>query len=105
MAGRCYTPDVLEALLKFCQKHQIHVISDEVYGLSVWDNRAAPEAPPFTSLLSINLANLIDPRLVHVLWGMSKVCGMFLAWQWNIQVANCERLRTLELMVFALVSS
>ncbi|PWY65058.1 PLP-dependent transferase [Aspergillus eucalypticola CBS 122712] len=73
--GRCFAPEVLKAFLAFCQKHQIHIISDEVYALSVWHNRTAPDAPTFTSLLSIDLTGIIDPGLVHVLWGMSKDFG------------------------------
>lgn len=60
--------------MRFCQKHEIHLVSDEIYALSVWDNPDAPDAPGFTSVLSIKTAGLIDASLVHVLWGMSKVC-------------------------------
>lgn len=59
--------------MRFCQKHGLHLISDEIYALSVWDNPDAPDAPGFTSVLSIKNDGLIDPSLVHVLWGMSKV--------------------------------
>lgn len=75
--GRCYTREVLEAYMRLCQKHNVHLISDEIYALSVWNNPDAPNAPGFTSVLSIDTASLIDPSLVHVLWGMSKVCDMF----------------------------
>ena len=61
--------------MKLCQKYRIHLISDEIYALSVWKNDDAPNAEPFTSVLSINLAGIIDPELVHVVWGMSKVGG------------------------------
>ena len=59
--------------MKLCQKYQIHLVSDEIYGLSVWENKDAPKAVPFTSVLSIDPAGIIDPSLVHVIWGMSKV--------------------------------
>lgn len=49
------------------------MISDEIYGLSVWDNPVLPDAPSFHSLLSFDLSGIIDSSLVHVLWGMSKV--------------------------------
>jgi uncharacterized tellurite resistance protein B-like protein len=58
--------------MKFCQQYQIHLISDEIYALSIWDNPEYPDAPKFTSVLSIDLTDIIDPKLVHVLWGMSK---------------------------------
>lgn len=59
--------------MRFCQKHRLHLISDEIYALSVWHNADYPDAPGFTSVLSIDTEGLIDPSLVHVMWGMSKV--------------------------------
>lgn len=59
--------------LKLCQKHQIHLISDEIYALSIWENEDDPKATPFTSVLGLDFAGIIDPNLIHVLWGVSKV--------------------------------
>lgn len=59
--------------MKFCQRHKIHLISDEIYALSVWQNPEAPNAVTFTSILSIDPTGIIDPGFIHVLWGMSKV--------------------------------
>lgn len=59
--------------MKLCQKHKVHLISDEIYALSIWDNPDARDAPKFTSALSIDTTGVIDPFRVHVLWGMSKV--------------------------------
>ncbi|CZR48717.1 uncharacterized protein FPRO_03962 [Fusarium proliferatum ET1] len=73
--GRCYTLEVLEAYMQFCQKHNLHLISDEVYALSVWKNPEAPGAPEFTSALAVNPDGLIDRDLLHVLWGMGKDFG------------------------------
>ncbi|KAK2755777.1 putative secondary metabolism biosynthetic enzyme [Arachnomyces sp. PD_36] len=73
--GRCYPRDVLIELMKLCQKYHIHLISDEIYALSVFENSEAPDAPRFVSVLSIDTTDLIDPHLVHVLWGMSKDFG------------------------------
>ncbi|QGI78614.1 hypothetical protein CEK25_005343 [Fusarium fujikuroi] len=73
--GRCYTPEVLKAYMQFCQKHNLHLISDEVYALSVWKNPEAPGAPDFTSALAVNSDGLIDRDLLHVLWGMGKDFG------------------------------
>ncbi|KAF5989620.1 1-aminocyclopropane-1-carboxylate synthase [Fusarium bulbicola] len=72
---RCYTPEVLKAYMQFCQKHNLHLISDEVYALSVWKNPEAPSDPEFTSALNINPDGLIDRDLLHVLWGMGKDFG------------------------------
>jgi aspartate/methionine/tyrosine aminotransferase len=71
--GRCYPSETLVSLMKLCQKYRIHFISDEIYALSLWDNPEYPDAPKFTSVLSMELTDIIEPELVHVLWGMSKV--------------------------------
>ncbi|RAL09383.1 putative aminotransferase [Aspergillus homomorphus CBS 101889] len=75
--GRCYPRHVLVALMKLCQKYQMHFISDEIYALSVWKNTVDQTASPvaFESALSVDLAGIIDSNLVHVLWGMSKDFG------------------------------
>jgi xeroderma pigmentosum group C-complementing protein len=59
------------ALLQFCQKYQIHLISDEVYALSVYEEDNSTDG--FVSVLSIEPANIgVNPALIHVLYGMSK---------------------------------
>lgn len=76
--GRCYPREVLIKLMQFCQKHRVHFISDEIYALSTWENTVDKEGPDtvdFASALSIDLKGIIDPELVHVLWGMSKDFG------------------------------
>ncbi|KAM0272615.1 hypothetical protein ACHAQH_008606 [Verticillium albo-atrum] len=73
--GRCYSRSVVEGYMRFCQKYSLHLLSDEIYALSVWDNPDAADAPEFASALSIDTNDLIDPDLVHVLWGMSKDFG------------------------------
>ncbi|KAF2259380.1 1-aminocyclopropane-1-carboxylate synthase 1 [Lojkania enalia] len=68
--GRCYSRKSLKGIMRFCSKHNIHLISDEVYAMSVYysDGRH----PGFTSVLSIDPSGIIDHSLVHVLYGMSK---------------------------------
>lgn len=75
--GRCYPRHVIIKLMQLCQKYQMHLISDEIYALSVWNNTVDLHPPPvpFESALSIDLTGIIDPRLVHVLWGLSKDFG------------------------------
>ena len=76
--GRCYSRETIVALMKLCQKHRIHLISDEIYALSVWENTVddlSSPTTPFHSALSIDTAGIIDPSLVHVLWGFSKDFG------------------------------
>ncbi|EEY21820.1 1-aminocyclopropane-1-carboxylate synthase [Verticillium alfalfae VaMs.102] len=72
-SGRCYPRSVIEGYMRLCQTYSLHLLSDEIYALSIWDNPDAADAPGFTSALSIDTTNLIDSDLVHVLWGMSKV--------------------------------
>lgn len=76
--GRCYPRETLIALLRLCAKYSIHLISDEIYALTVWENTidtSGPAPVPFESVLSIDLPSVIDPSLVHVLWGVSKDFG------------------------------
>lgn len=61
--------------MRFCQKHGLHFISDEIYALSVFDNPEAAEAASFTSALSIDPTDVIDPYFVHVIYGLSKDFG------------------------------
>ncbi|KAF2136749.1 uncharacterized protein K452DRAFT_329432 [Aplosporella prunicola CBS 121167] len=69
--GQCYPVDTLIALMQFCNKHRIHMISDEIYGTSVYE---VPDesAVPFVSVLSLDYEKYIDRNLLHVMYGMSK---------------------------------
>jgi histidinol-phosphate/aromatic aminotransferase/cobyric acid decarboxylase-like protein len=62
----------LEGYLRLCSKYNIHLISDEVYAKAIFPSQDIPEPPPFVSVLSLDIEKLIDPSLVHVLYGMSK---------------------------------
>ncbi|OAP57155.1 hypothetical protein AYL99_07893 [Fonsecaea erecta] len=75
--GRCYSREVLIAYMRLCQKYQIHLVSDEIYAFSTWENRhdSSPAPVEFISVLSIPSEGIIDPHLLHVLWGMSKDFG------------------------------
>lgn len=76
--GRCYPRETLIALLRLCAKYSIHLISDEIYALTVWENTidtSGPAPVSFESVLSVDLHSVIDPSLVHVLWGVSKDFG------------------------------
>lgn len=59
--------------MKVCRKHNLHLISDEIYGLSTWNNPQMEQAVGFTSVLSLEVEKFMDPSMVHVVWGMSKV--------------------------------
>ena len=75
--GRCYPRSVLIELMKLCQRHKVHLISDEIYALSVFENKVDTgiELAPFESISSIDPTGIIDPALVHIVWGMSKDFG------------------------------
>jgi 1-aminocyclopropane-1-carboxylate synthase len=75
--GRCYTKDTLVGLMRFAEKHKIHLISDEVYALSTFDNGSG-QSTPFTSVLSIDRTNIISDDRLHVFYGMSKVMSFLL---------------------------
>ncbi|EPS38744.1 hypothetical protein H072_7483 [Dactylellina haptotyla CBS 200.50] len=71
--GKCYTPEAIKAYASFCNDHNIHFISDEIYALSIYSTPSNTTAAPFTSIFAVpGLLDLIQPHLVHVLYGMSK---------------------------------
>ena len=77
--GQSYRPETLIALMQFCEKHAIHLISDEIYALSTYTintpESASSSSPlvPFQSILTIpNSATYINPARLHILYGMSK---------------------------------
>ncbi|KAH8805247.1 pyridoxal phosphate-dependent transferase [Xylogone sp. PMI_703] len=73
--GKCYPVDTLKAIASFCGKHSLHMLCDEIYAQSVFENPSAPQATPFTSILALDLEDRIDPNLVQVLYGPSKDFG------------------------------
>lgn len=75
--GRSYPRKALLELMRLCDRHRIHLISDEIYALSTFTNTVDKdvEIVPFESVLSIDTAGIIDPALVHVIWGISKDFG------------------------------
>lgn len=70
--GRCYPAETLKALFAFCERYNLHLVSDEIYALSVFDVEGAARTP-FTSVLSIDPSRVINPGRIHVMYGMSKV--------------------------------
>lgn len=53
--------------MRFCQEHDLHFISDEIYALSVFKTPYNTDAVGFNSLLSIDPTGLIDPNRLHIL--------------------------------------
>ncbi|KAL0243943.1 hypothetical protein I308_105206 [Cryptococcus tetragattii IND107] len=74
--GRTYSRETLLAYAKFCENKDLHLVSDEIYAMSVYDNKDFPEALPFTSMLSLNVQEELgidfDRSRLHVVYGMSK---------------------------------
>uniref|UniRef100_UPI00398E9F17 1-aminocyclopropane-1-carboxylate synthase-like protein 1 n=1 Tax=Pristiophorus japonicus TaxID=55135 RepID=UPI00398E9F17 len=71
--GDIYPEQLLKDCLDFAHRHKLHVIMDEIYMLSVYDDFN------FTSILSLNLP---DPERTHFMWGFSKdfaMCGIRVA--------------------------
>lgn len=75
--GRCYSSDVLEQCLGFRQRHELHLISDKVFALSVLTSPDLVDPSTFVSALSLR-PKLIDcdPERVHVVWSMGKDLGV-----------------------------
>nr|XP_058925910.1 1-aminocyclopropane-1-carboxylate synthase-like protein 1 isoform X2 [Kogia breviceps] len=67
--GDVYSPGELQEYLKFAKRHELHVMVDEVYMLSVFE-----ESVGYHSVLS--LERLPDPQRTHVMWATSKDFGM-----------------------------
>eukprot|EP00079_Xenopus_tropicalis_P015573 XP_004913497.1 PREDICTED: 1-aminocyclopropane-1-carboxylate synthase-like protein 1 [Xenopus tropicalis] len=63
--GDVYSATEMQEFLEFAKRHSLHVIVDEIYMLSVFD-----EASSFHSVLSLD--KLPDPQRTHVMWGISK---------------------------------
>lgn len=59
--------------MKLCARNDLHLVSDEIYAMSVWKNPNLPDAAEFKSVLSMNTKGLIDSSMIHVVWGLSKV--------------------------------
>ncbi|KAH6612180.1 pyridoxal phosphate-dependent transferase [Boeremia exigua] len=70
--GRCYPAETLMEFAALCGENGLHLISDEIYALSVFSNPAASGSTRFTSLMSLNLNGNIDASLLHILYGASK---------------------------------
>ncbi|KAH8725434.1 putative aspartate aminotransferase [Phaeosphaeriaceae sp. PMI808] len=70
--GRCYPRKTLVAIMHFCAENSLHLISDEIYALSVFSNPQNPNCVPFTSVLSINPTGIINRNYLHVTYGLSK---------------------------------
>jgi aspartate/methionine/tyrosine aminotransferase len=77
--GRCYSRLSLEKISRWCLKHGLHLVSDEIYALS---SRASSGLDDFTSALSLQESEDVSSH-IHVLSGASKdfcMGGLRLGW-------------------------
>ncbi|UJR21784.1 hypothetical protein I4U23_024859 [Adineta vaga] len=63
--GDIYDERTIQPILEFAAEKQLHVIIDEIYALSVYENEK-----PFQSIL--NYTSIIDPQRTHFVWSLSK---------------------------------
>ncbi|GMK58049.1 hypothetical protein CspeluHIS016_0500810 [Cutaneotrichosporon spelunceum] len=77
--GRTYSKEVLLDYALFAEKHDLHLISDEIYALSVWDNPKIANSPPFISMLSLDVeketGKKFDKSRLHIVYSFSKDFG------------------------------
>ncbi|CAH1785937.1 unnamed protein product [Owenia fusiformis] len=69
--GDIYDVEQLYNFLEFAHSKKLHVIMDEIFALSVFD-----EHSKFHSLLRLHLMLLPDPWRIHTIWGFSKDLGL-----------------------------
>lgn len=68
--GKVFTLSEMLMLVDWCRSNRIHLICDEIYALSVFDETADCAFRSVVNLLDNNLG-----EYVHVLWGVSKDLG------------------------------
>lgn len=75
--AQCYPRTVLEDCLRFCEQHNLHFISDEVYALSTIEPGMSGQGlSPFVSILSCDPTSIgCSPSRVHAIWSISKDFG------------------------------
>ncbi|EIT75178.1 1-aminocyclopropane-1-carboxylate [Aspergillus oryzae 100-8] len=71
--GRPYSRLILEQCMAFCQRRNIHLVSDEAFAFSSFTSPDFTNPEPFISCLSIDPSRVgCDPQRIHVVWSMSK---------------------------------
>ncbi|KAJ2927933.1 hypothetical protein H1R20_g9161, partial [Candolleomyces eurysporus] len=71
--GRCYPLEVVAEYCRFCEEHNLHLISDEIYALSTFSSQDVPNPEPFHSVISLDLDSIgVKESRIHMIYGMSK---------------------------------
>ena len=74
--AQCYPKSCIEECIKFCHRHGLHYISDEVYALTKFQSADLPNPEPFVSALAIDIEELgCDVSRIHTVWSTSKDFG------------------------------
>ncbi|XP_030844900.1 probable inactive 1-aminocyclopropane-1-carboxylate synthase-like protein 2 [Strongylocentrotus purpuratus] len=80
--GTVYTKPQIREYLQFAKRHNLHVLLDEIYLCSVYD-----QTKPFCSVLSLREDEIPDLNRTHFMWSFSKdfcfnasKCGVLYSW-------------------------
>ena len=83
--GIIYNEKELMSYIDFAAEHKLHVIIDEIYSLSVFQENAS-------MVSGLALKNVPDPDRLHIVWGFSKDlalsgfrCGLVHTWNQEIK--------------------
>ncbi|KAJ3523855.1 hypothetical protein NM208_g12294 [Fusarium decemcellulare] len=73
--GRCYSSETLQALSSLCYRRSMHLVADEIYAMSGFDNGENKDQSTFSSVLSIP-NNKMKSQHIHCLYSLSKDFNM-----------------------------
>ncbi|QRV85623.1 aminotransferase class I and II protein [Ceratobasidium sp. AG-Ba] len=71
--ANAYPEEIIVEHARLAEEFNVHLISDEVYGLQVFSSRYVPNPTPFKSILSLSIP--CNPARIHVLAGPTKDFG------------------------------
>jgi aspartate/methionine/tyrosine aminotransferase len=76
--GRFYSKQALKEIAEFCGERKLHLLSDEIFAMSCFDNEEEVGLDTFTSVLSIpdDVEKNVRKENIHALYGASKDFGM-----------------------------
>lgn len=69
--GDVYSKELVMDMLRFCKRHKLHVVLDEVYLTSIFE-----ESVSHTSILRLKTEDIPDPERTHFIWAFSKDFGL-----------------------------
>lgn len=74
--GQCYPETVMMDIIKFCDSHKVHFISDEIYAMSAFSESEEPSPTAFISALQLDIQSMgCELSRVHTVWSISKDLG------------------------------